>query len=254
LFFSFTFSVGVLVRIEGFVPRLASYVAAYGFLLNLALFILFIDNMGKTLRPSSAVRVVGLAGREVIRAVYPSLLDDKWELQEPGEAFLKNPRRVVRNNVDGSVLAFNLKGLVHLAQRSNCLIELVPSVGDFIAAGDPLFRIYGDEGLTDDQLRNSVAVGQERTLEQDPMFAFRIIVDIASKALSPAINDPTTAVLSIDQLHHLLRDVGKRHLAEGHERDSLGPVRVVFRTPDWEDFVHLATTEIRQYGRSVEAT
>jgi uncharacterized membrane protein len=81
------------------------------------------------------------------------------------------------------------------------------------------------------------------------MFAFRIIVDIASKALSPAINDPTTAVLSIDQIHHLLRDVGTRYLAEGQEADSKGCVRLTYRTPDWEDFVHLAITEIRQYGR-----
>lgn len=81
------------------------------------------------------------------------------------------------------------------------------------------------------------------------MFAFRIIVDIASKALSPAINDPTTAVLAIDQIHHLLREVGNRYLAEGHERDHAGRVRLVYRTPNWEDFLHLAVTEIRQYGR-----
>jgi uncharacterized membrane protein len=86
-------------------------------------------------------------------------------------------------------------------------------------------------------------------LDQDPLFSFRILVDIASKALSPAINDPTTAVLMIDQIHHLLRDIGNRNLADGHEEDSTGKVRVVYRTPDWEDFVLLGTTEIRQYGR-----
>ena len=80
------------------------------------------------------------------------------------------------------------------------------------------------------------------------MFVFRIIVDIASKALSPAINDPTTAVLAIDQLHHLLRDVGRRSLADGCEEDRAGEVRLVYRTPNWEDFVQLSTTEIRQYG------
>jgi uncharacterized membrane protein len=85
-------------------------------------------------------------------------------------------------------------------------------------------------------------------MEQDPMFVFRIIVDIASKALSPAINDPTTAVLAIDQLHHLLRDVGTRYLAEGHEKDRAGELRLVYRTPDWEDFVQLSITEIRHYG------
>jgi len=143
-----------------------------------------------------------------------------------------------------------LKGLVSLAERSNCVIELVPEVGDFVAAGYPLFRFFGGgEDLSSDSLRKSVALGPERTLEQDPMFAFRIIVDIASKALSPAINDPTTAVLAIDQIHHLLRDVGCRSLAEGRETDGKGQLRLVYRTPNWEDFVYLAVTEIRHYGR-----
>jgi len=85
-------------------------------------------------------------------------------------------------------------------------------------------------------------------MEQDPAFAFRIIVDIASKGLSPAINDPTTAVLAIDQIHHLLRSVGGRHLDEGLAHDRTGALRLVYRTPDWEDFVCLAVTEIRQFG------
>ena len=249
--FSFTFSVGVLVRIENTVPRLASYVAAYGFLLNLVLFIFLIDGIGKTLRPSSALRVVGLLGRDVIRAVYPSQLDVEWEASEapPVEPSPDMRLRIVPSEVDGAVLAFDREGLVNLARQSDCVIELVPGVGDFIAAGDPLFRVYGGgDNSNDHRLCSSVAIGQERTFEQDPMFAFRIIVDIASKALSPAINDPTTAVLAIDQLHHLLRDVGRRSLTEGYEKDSLGQLRVIFRTPDWEDFVHLAATEIRQYG------
>jgi uncharacterized membrane protein len=88
----------------------------------------------------------------------------------------------------------------------------------------------------------------ERTLEQDPMFAFRIIVDIANKGLSPAINDPTTGVLALDQLHHLLRNVGCRELSDGRVRDSGGKLRFVYRTPDWDDYVHLAITEIRHFG------
>ena len=246
---TFTFAVGVLVRIEDTVPRLAGYAAAYGFLFNIALFILFIDNMGKTLRPSSAARVVGFAGRDVIRAVYPSRLKEDSKPQ-PTTAIAGKQPRVVRNSVDGAVLAFDLKGLLTLAERTQCVIELVPEVGDFIAQGDPLFRIYqGGAEISDTKLRNSVAIGGERTLEQDPLFSFRILVDIASKALSPAINDPTTAVLMIDQIHHLLRDIGCRYLANGHEQDSTGQVRLVYRTPDWEDFVLLGTTEIRQYGR-----
>jgi uncharacterized membrane protein len=249
--FTFTFSVGVLARLDGVVPWLTAYVAAYGFLLNLALFLFFIEGMGKTLRPSSALRFVALLGRKVIRAVYPRRLDETLSAPSaPLEALENPPKRIVLNRVDGAVLAFDIKGLVALAKRSNCLIEMVPEVGDFVAAGDPLFRIFqGGEELSENALLNSVALGHERTLEQDPMFAFRIIVDIASKALSPAINDPTTAVLAIDQLHHLLRDVGGRDLAEGREKDRTGRVCLVYRTPNWEDFVHLAITEIRQYGR-----
>lgn len=251
--FTFTFSVGVLAQLEAGepVPLLTGYLAAYGFLLNLALFLLFVDGIGKMLRPSAALRAVAVTGREVILSVYPRLLDARSSLPpEPIKYPEEEPERVVLNGSDGAVLAFYVKGLVSLAERSGCLIELVPQVGDFVAAGDPLFRIYqGGDGISDEVLRDSVAIGPERTLEQDPMFAFRILVDIASKALSPAINDPTTAVLAIDQIHHLLRHVGRRYLAEGRERDSAGRVRLFYRTPNWEDFVQLAATEIRQYGR-----
>jgi uncharacterized membrane protein len=99
-------------------------------------------------------------------------------------------------------------------------------------------------------LRGGVAIGPERTMEQDPRFAFRIIVDIANKALSPAINDPTTAVLALDQIHRLLMYVGKRRLDAGQTRDAHGRLRLCYGTPDWTGFVSLAVTEIRHYGAS----
>ncbi len=248
--FTFTFSVGVLVRIDETVPMLSSYLAAYGFLFNLALFLYFLDGVGKALRPSSALQVVGGLSRDVIQSVYPfKFKKDDPSFSKPNEYSNKDPLRVIHNEVDGVLLAFDRKGLKSLAELSNCVIELVPQVGDFVAEGDPIFRLYeGGESLSADRLRSSLALGQERTLEQDPTFAFRIIVDIASKALSPAINDPTTAVLALDRIHHLLRDVGSRNLGDGRETDRTGHVRLLYRTPNWEDFVHLAVTEIRQYG------
>src|ERR1051325_2404258 len=87
----------------------------------------------------------------------------------------------------GVVLAFDIQGLAALATRADCLIEMVPQVGDFVAAENPVFRIHqGGERLPADALRQCIALGQERTVEQDPALAFRIVVDIASKALSPA--------------------------------------------------------------------
>jgi uncharacterized membrane protein len=122
-------------------------------------------------------------------------------------------------------------------------------VGDFVPKGDPLFRVYpADRDIDSAELMHMIVFGAERTLEQDPAFAFRIMVDIASRALSPAVNDPTTAVLAIDQLHRDLLYLGRRQLSSGGAADPSGRVRLVYPTPQWEDFVALATSEIRLFG------
>jgi uncharacterized membrane protein len=147
------------------------------------------------------------------------------------------------------VLAIDLTTLVALARRHDGVVEVVPQVGDFVATDEPLFALYGGVAMIDEgSLRPTVAMGAERTLEQDPMFAFRILVDIALKALSPAINDPTTAVLALDQIHRLLRFLGKHQLRGELICDETGEPRVIFRTPNWEDFVYIACTEIRACG------
>jgi uncharacterized membrane protein len=248
--FTFTFTLAVLVRVTTSVPLLAAHLAAYSCLASMGVFLYLIDHVGKSLRPSGALWAAAASGRKVIESVYPRRLGElPGAARAPAAALDGEPTRTIPSQRDGVVLAFDIPGLVSLARRADCVIELVPQVGDFVAVGDPLFRIFqGGATIPADALDQSVAVGQERTLEQDPAFAFRIIVDIASKGLSPAINDPTTAVLALDQLHHLLRDVGQRHLDDERVRDAAGRLRLVYRTPDWEDFVRLAVTEIRQFG------
>ncbi len=248
--FTFTFSLAVLVRMTDSVPLLTARIAAYSCVASLGVFLFLIDHVGKTLRPSGALRAVALLGREVVENVYPRRLAEAPEAsREPSSIFSGEPAATVTSLKDGVVLAVDIDGLVSMAQRADCVIEMVPQVGDFIAIGDPLFRVFqGGATLTATALRQSVAVGQERTMEQDPTLALRIMVDIASKGLSPAINDPTTAVLAIDQIHHLLRNVGSRHLDDERVRDAAGRVRLVYRTPAWEDFVQLAITEIRHFG------
>jgi uncharacterized membrane protein len=138
---------------------------------------------------------------------------------------------------------------VKAAVDADVVIEMVPQVGDFITKGDPLFRVtQGRSEVNDAALRSCTAIGAERTFQQDPRFAFRVIVDIGNKALSQAINDPTTAVLAIDQIHRLLQFVGRRRLDAGQVKDSAGRVRLVYGTPDWDDYVSLGITEIRHYG------
>lgn len=248
--FTFTFTLSALVRIHTAVPLLTAQTAAYISVASLGVFLFLIDHVGKSLRPSGALWATAALGRDVIESVYPKrLAETPSALPVRVQLLHEQPTRTVSNTHDGVVLAFDVAGLAALAQRADCIIELVPQVGDFVACGDPLFRIYrGGTSLADDKLSHSVAVGQERTLQQDPAFAFRIIVDIASKGLSPAINDPTTAVLAIDQVHHLLRNVGSRRLDDGAVHDAAGRLRLIYRTPNWADYVQLAVTEIRQFG------
>lgn len=252
--FSFTFTLTVLTRITTSVPSVSAHVAAYSCLASLGVFLFLVGHVVIILRPSGALWAVASCGRKVIAKVYPRRLTAMSRAGSgttltppcpvPGE-----PARTIPSHADGVVLAFDIPGLVSVAQRGDCVIELVPQVGDFVAIGDPLFRLLqGGATLDVEQLCQSVALGQERTLEQDPAFAFRILVDIACKGLSPAINDPTTAVLALDQIHHLLRDVGQRCLDDERVRDGTQRVRLLYRTPGWEDFVRLAFTEIRQFG------
>jgi uncharacterized membrane protein len=189
---------------------------------------------------------------EVIRGVYPEAesgeqLADVTDIV--GELPGSPARTVIHEGRSQVMLAVDLGSLVAEARRCGGIVEVVPQVGDFVAADETLFQLYGGATAGDDAvLRESVAFGTERTIEQDPMFAFRILVDVALKALSPAINDPTTAVLALDQIHRLLRFVGKRRLHGRAVRDADGRVRVIFRTPDWHDFVNISFVEIRACG------
>jgi uncharacterized membrane protein len=248
--FTFTFSLALVRRIDASVPPISELVATFSNVVAVGVYLYLIDHVGQMLRPVSFISRVATEGRAVIETIYPRRLGERGEEQAraadlpPG-----SPSDTVEHSGDGVFLAFDETGLIELARRTDCVIELVPQVGDFVAKGSALFRLHGGGRLDENELQQKVAFGPERTLEQDPAFAFRIIVDIASKALSSAINDPTTAVLALDQLQYLLRSVGSRDLDTGQLCDATGQLRLVYRTPDWEDFVDLAVTEIRHYGK-----
>jgi uncharacterized membrane protein len=217
-------------------------------IISFAAFFYLIDYASRLLRPNSVLTSVSNNGIMVIENEYPGLSSDP--VTENG--FLKptTPDRIIRHRgTSGIVLAVNIGQLLTVAENSDCVIEFAPQVGDFVAVGDPLFDLFGSvRSIDEETLLTSVAFGSERTMDQDPTFAFRIVVDIALRALSPAINDPTTAVLAIDQLHRMLRTVGKRDLRTDQILNKSGKLRVLFRTPNWEDFIHLAFSEIRACG------
>jgi len=241
-------AVSVKLRTERIPPFLMSVASILG-LVSTAVFLYLIDYSARMLRPVSIVSRVGDLGLKVFEDVYPRQIKAHSATARPERKLDARARAVLHEGTSAIVIAVNLQALVTEAERADGIIEFAHRVGDFVAVGEPLFRLHGGAAAIDDGvLRGLVAFGPERTIEQDSTFAVRVIVDIAIKALSKAINDPTTAVLAIDQLHRLLRAVGKRHLHDDEVCAADGQPRLIFRTPNWSDFVELALTEIRLYG------
>ena len=227
--FVLLFAVGVLGRISSIAHQFVIFVAAVLGFSCIAVFLYLIDYAAKLLRPVSIVARVGQRGLAVIDSVYPHPTANLHHADRADQT-LGTPDKVVPHESPSEiVVAMNLHALAAEATRSDGIIEFVPQVGDFVGAQEPLFRLYGGACAVDaSKLRAAVAFGSERTMEQDPMFAFRILVDIALKALSKAINDPTTAVLAIDQLQRLLQRVGNRHLRNDFITDAAGTVALDF--------------------------
>jgi len=247
--FSMMFAISALNRLETNVHQFVLLLAMTLAVLSMATFLYLIDYAARLLRPISILTRTAETGLTVIEHLYPAATEAPDNAVAHSTAFGAPDRVVAHAGASQVLLAVDLQALIAAARAAAAVVQLVPSVGDFVGKDEPRFAIYGGSDTVDQsQLRNAVTFGPERTLEQDPAFSFRIVADIALKALSPAINDPTTAVLAIDQLHRLLRQVGTRQLSEEMIRDEAGTLRVIFRTPNWQDYVDLAFSEIRRCG------
>ena len=243
--FTMLYTLRALDRMESTVQQFSVFTSALLGLASLVAFLFLIDYAARLLRPASIVWRVGQSALGVLHAVHPRELGAADE-DAPFAPPIGPHEVVLHEGTSGTVLAVNQQALIAEAKSSGGVIEIVPHIGNFLAADEPLFRLYGAaRAIPRELLRAAIAIGPERTMEQDPTFGFRILIDIALKALSKAINDPTTAVLAIDQIHVLLRAAGKRHLQHDQITDAGGRVVVIIRTPNWEDYVHLACREIR---------
>jgi uncharacterized membrane protein len=246
--FTMLFAIGVVARIETTTNGLPIWITAALGLGSIAAFLYLIDYAARLLRPSSILWRVAEDGLAVIEHVYPKATSDIGPTTS--RPLFGIPNQTIQHEGKGAILlAADLRSLVAEAKRVDGVIEFVPRIGDFVATGEPIFLVHKSScRIAERRLRGAVAFGSERTMEQDSTFAFRVIVDIGIKALSKAINDPTTAVLAIDQLQRLLRDLGRREFGNGQVVDEAGLLRVLLPTPNWEDFVQLSFSEIRLYG------
>ena len=241
-----TFSFALLRRVTAnYVPNLGVTAAGLFLMVGILFFLLFLDRFIHRLRPVAVAALVAKAGRRAL-AESPATTAPVAAADIPEGA----PSLQVTTETAGAIQAVHGAGLVRWARRHDCVVVLRQAVGDFVPSGRVLMDVYGDPGrLAERQLHNLVAFGVERTIDQDAGFAVRIMVDVAIRALSPAVNDPTTAVQVLDHLEELLREMGTTSLERrGELRDDDGRLRVVVPSQRWEDFLTLAVTEIREYG------
>jgi uncharacterized membrane protein len=148
------------------------------------------------------------------------------------------------------VLAIHAARLVPWAEKAGALIRLEVAVGDSVSSGAALASIEGTGAalIAEKRVRGAIVLGDDHNLEDGPKHVLRLLVDIAVRALSDAINDPTTAVQALDQIEELLIRLGKTQLDFGRVRDASGTLRVTYATPTWEQYLELGVSEIQQYG------
>jgi uncharacterized membrane protein len=247
---TFSFAYALLRRVgPTSVPSLGVSLAGVAVAISLVLFLLYLDRFIHRLRPVAVAALVARAGRDVLIALDARRRPTAGAA--PGPVARNGQAIAVATPCAGVLQAVDLKGLVRLGRRRDVTFALHYTVGDYVPEGATLLSVLGGDGAatTAKRAQGLFALGTERTIEQDPAFALRIIVDIAIRALSPAVNDPTTAVQLLDHVQALLQLAGEQALDERLELcDELGVVRVVSPLRGWEAFLALGVTEIRQYG------
>ena len=240
---------------DPFVPRIAVSVAFVFVLASVGLFIVYLARIANMIRVATIVTDLGAEARRILEQRY----GPEMKSMEPPTAVPTTEYRQVLAPEAGVVVSVNEPCLVDAAVASGCLLALTVRIGDFVPAGAPLCRVHqlpeeagrsadGYGSTIEEQILAHIAQDTERTSEQDLAFSFRQLVDIAERALSPAVNDPTTACQCLDILHDLLRRLAIRHLPDGRWVDSGAVVRLMIPQYHFVDFLDLAIGEIWHYG------
>jgi uncharacterized membrane protein len=226
----------------GHVPGIALLTAFLLVLASIAVLVIYVQHIGQALRVSALIELVAKDTRALLDRMYPD--QGPVVADEPGDP------RLVRSTKSGVVAAIGSEELVEEAARADCQLELIPTLGEFVPADAPLFRVLGEPvGLDEDRLREALIMKLEPTLDQDVSYGIRLLVDIAERSLADSpFQDPTTAVQAIDRLHDILRQLARRPFPSGRHRDAAGRVRLTVRSLDWDAYVLLATEEIRLAG------
>ena len=257
-FATFVYALATLTWVDryrnGAVPALSTILVSVLLVASLILLALLVHSLTE-LRVTRVLRFVGDTGRDVIRETYgprdmagigmPASLQQQAAIVLAGSAgqslqYTGPPRAIV--HIDRDVL-------VGIARNAEAVIVLQCAVGDTLSSGTPILQVFGNRSdIEEPALLSAIHLVAERGFVGDPKYAIRLLVDMAIMALSPAVNDPTTAVQSLDELEDLLHRLGGCDLDTGYVVDGERHLRVIIPVPTWDDYLSLALDEIRIYG------
>jgi uncharacterized membrane protein len=197
-----------------------------------------------SLQLAHVLEAVSTEGRAVIHDVYPTRASDQSTMTA-GQDTLSAPlrRTVVWSGRSGVVQQLDLLPLVDAAARVDAVVAFRVGVGDTVHQGTPLADVHGGD-LSDDVVERTVVRGSERSFDQDPMLAVRLLADIALRALSPAVNDPASAVDAIDATDGLLRALTTRDIDVHDIADGSGQLRIRLQLPAWNDYTRTAIGDL----------
>lgn len=246
---TFLYSLVVLRSVRGdsdvpaFVPQLSVTGAFALVVASVGMFVLYIHHITNSIRVVTIISSVG----DDTRSLITRLQDGDEDRRSPQ---LDQPHRVISSSGHGVVTEVRRDALVRQAKDSAVLLEIRPAIGDFVATDMPLVAVYGTaDALDDDAVRDAVRLEPERSMQEDVGFGVRQLVDIAERALSPGINDPTTAIQVIDELHDLFRRLAARPDPGCVHTDDDGHARLVVRRIPFAGVLRLAVEEIAHYGK-----
>jgi uncharacterized membrane protein len=245
---TFLYAIAALTGVDrsgsGKVPFVSVWVVVALLVASIGMFIGLIQRIG-LLQVNRMLIFTGDQGRRVITTLYPPLESPAAATRSEDYRALPRTQTLAHRGRPSSIQAVDVPALVNLAKASGGVIEMLAAVGDTAVERMPLLYVFGAARPIDErELENGIELGAERTFEQDPKYAIRLLVDIAIRALSPAVNDPTTAVQALDQIEDLLLRLGQRQLEIGEFRDSDEKLRLVVPFPAWDDLLQLSFDEI----------
>lgn len=202
-------------------------------------------NQVASLRITRVLSTLGDRGRRAIERMPDEAPDTIRAAVALGE-----PTQTVVYSKNAKVLAaIDAAALVRLACKSDAMIRLEYAVGDTVFSKSVLASAYGSaEDIDEAELLRTIRLTRENHFDGNVRFALRLLVDTAIMALSPAVNDPTTAVEALDEILDIMLRLGRRPLDPGYVLDEAGALRVIYPAPSWNDYLSLAFDEIRSYG------